>query len=163
MSDFKRYANMFYSYRSVTVWSPPECLKQQKKRLDPNWQMDVYSFGMIMWEVLHEKVPFEGELKTAIDYVVEEDARPLILTMDQTHDMQRTMSIPEDRLDALLLTEDLANIIRRCWQTDPNERMKLSKVARMLLEQKRVLFDHSIIGLEESHEQFRHQNSDDSS
>ena len=44
--------------------------------------MDVYSFGMIMWEVLHEKVPFEGELKTAIDYVVEEDARPLILTMD---------------------------------------------------------------------------------
>ena len=27
MNDFKRYANMFYSYRSVTVWSPPECLK----------------------------------------------------------------------------------------------------------------------------------------
>lgn len=27
MSDFKRYANMFYSYRCVSVWSPPECLK----------------------------------------------------------------------------------------------------------------------------------------
>ena len=26
MNDFKRYANMFYSYRSITVWSPPECL-----------------------------------------------------------------------------------------------------------------------------------------
>ena len=26
MSDFKRYANMFYTYRSVTVYSPPECL-----------------------------------------------------------------------------------------------------------------------------------------
>ena len=34
MSDFKRYANMFYSYRSVSVWSPPECLKAQKKRFD---------------------------------------------------------------------------------------------------------------------------------
>ena len=28
MKDFKKYANMFYSYRSVSVWSPPECLKQ---------------------------------------------------------------------------------------------------------------------------------------
>lgn len=28
MSDFKRYANMFYSYRSVSVWSAPELLKQ---------------------------------------------------------------------------------------------------------------------------------------
>ena len=27
MSDFKRYANMFYSYRSTSVWSAPECLK----------------------------------------------------------------------------------------------------------------------------------------
>lgn len=35
MRDFKKYANMFYSYRSVSVWSAPECLKQQKKRLDP--------------------------------------------------------------------------------------------------------------------------------
>lgn len=28
MKDFKKYANMFYAYRCVTVWSPPECLKQ---------------------------------------------------------------------------------------------------------------------------------------
>ena len=27
MSDFKRYANMFYGYRSTSVWSAPECLK----------------------------------------------------------------------------------------------------------------------------------------
>ena len=63
MNDFKRYANMFYSYRPVNVWSPPECLKQIKKRLDPTWQMDAYSFGMVMWEILHEKVPFNGDVK----------------------------------------------------------------------------------------------------
>lgn len=28
MSDFKRYANMFYSYRSVNVSSAPECLSK---------------------------------------------------------------------------------------------------------------------------------------
>lgn len=27
MNDFKRYANMFYNYRSTSVWSAPECLK----------------------------------------------------------------------------------------------------------------------------------------
>ncbi len=85
MSDFKRYANMFYSYRSVSVWSAPELLKQQKKRVDPTPQMDVYSFGMLMWEVLYERLPFEGEVKTAIEYVVSEDARPLIQTYANTN------------------------------------------------------------------------------
>lgn len=65
LSDFKRYANMFYNYRSLSVNSAPECLKQKKKRLDPTWQMDVYSFGMLMWEVLYEKVPFDSDLKEA--------------------------------------------------------------------------------------------------
>ena len=37
MSDFKKYANMFYAYRCVSVWSPPECLRQQKKRAEPTW------------------------------------------------------------------------------------------------------------------------------
>ena len=35
MSDFKRYANMFFSYRSISVYSAPECLEQPKKRVDP--------------------------------------------------------------------------------------------------------------------------------
>ena len=83
MGDFKKYANMFYNYRSVSVWSPPESLKQSKKRLDPTWQMDVYSFGMLMWEVLYEKVPFEGQLNMAMEYVLKEDARPMINTNEE--------------------------------------------------------------------------------
>ena len=46
--------------------------------------MDVYSFGMIMWEVLYEKEPFEGEVQSAKEYVVQEDARPLIRTVENT-------------------------------------------------------------------------------
>ncbi len=47
--------------------------------------MDVYSFGMLMWEVLYERLPFEGEVKTAVEYVVSEDARPLIQTYANTN------------------------------------------------------------------------------
>lgn len=46
--------------------------------------MDVYSFGMLMWEVLYEKLPFDGDLTATIEYVVTEDARPLIQTYENT-------------------------------------------------------------------------------
>ena len=154
MSDFKRYANMFYSYRSVTVWSSPECLKQVKKRLDPHPSMDVYSFGMIMWELLHEKLPFEGEVKTALEYVVNEDARPRMLTIDQSADVHLLGSVPESigasSSAEFRISEGLANIIRSCWQTDPSARISLSKVVLMLLEQKALLFDNEHLDLEES-------------
>lgn len=91
--------------------------------------MDVYAFGMLMWEVLYEREPFEGELSTAVEYVIGEDARPLILTMENddgnsSHYLSAHQSVPpRDSLameqDGLQLTEDLANIIRRCWQSDP--------------------------------------------
>lgn len=53
LHDFKKYANLFGDYRCASVWSAPECLKQPKKKLDPTPEMDVYSLGMLMWELLH--------------------------------------------------------------------------------------------------------------
>lgn len=44
--------------------------------------MDIYSFGMLMWEVLYEKVPFDGVVEDAKEYVVDEDARPMIRTVE---------------------------------------------------------------------------------
>ena len=76
--QLKKYANMFYNYRNKSVWSAPESLSQPKKLSEPTTYMDVYSFGFIMWELLHEKVPFDGDLKAATEYVLKEDVRPLI-------------------------------------------------------------------------------------
>jgi serine/threonine protein kinase len=78
LHDFKKYANMFGNYRCVSVWSPPECLKQPRKKLDPSPEMDVYSFGMLMWEVLHCTLPFDGDLTACSDYVVNSESRPKI-------------------------------------------------------------------------------------
>ena len=33
---------------------------------------------MIMWEVFHNNVPFDGDLQAATDIVLKDDARPLI-------------------------------------------------------------------------------------
>jgi hypothetical protein len=44
---------MFYDYRDKNVWSAPECLKERKKLVEPTWEQDAYSFGVLMWEVWH--------------------------------------------------------------------------------------------------------------
>jgi len=43
------------------------------------------------------------------------------------------LGIDED--GPVILTEELANIIRRCWQTDPEQRPTLSNVIKLLQEQ----------------------------
>lgn len=37
---------------------------------DPTAPMDVYSFGILMWEIWHEKLPFGGDLDEAIQVVL---------------------------------------------------------------------------------------------
>ncbi len=49
MQPFCKLANTFLSYRNATVWSPPEVLAKQKIVLDPTPEIDIYSFGMILW------------------------------------------------------------------------------------------------------------------
>lgn len=81
--NLKKFANIRHNYRQVTVWSPPENLKFPKKVLDPTPEMDVYSFGLLMWELLHEQVPFGGDIKATIKLVVQDNVRPKIVTDDE--------------------------------------------------------------------------------
>ena len=64
--DLKKYANMFHNYRNSSVYSPPEVLRQPKKVLEPLNSIDAYSFGMVMWELYHEILPFDGNLNAAV-------------------------------------------------------------------------------------------------
>ena len=78
MQQLSKYANMFYNYRVASVWSPPEQLAQKKCMLDPSKPMDAYSFGLLLWEVWHEKMPFDGDLSEAESVVINDDNRPAI-------------------------------------------------------------------------------------
>ena len=63
--DFMEYGNIFFNYRIASVWSAPEALKQLKKITELTTQMDVYSFGVILWELWHKSIPFDNDIKQA--------------------------------------------------------------------------------------------------
>ena len=100
LSALIKHARIFTGYKMHTVWSAPECL-QTKGQLELSAQVDIYSFGMILWEILHETVPFDNDWKNIANYVVKEDMRPKILP---------------------IIPQSVAGLIRNCWQKDPTKR-----------------------------------------
>lgn len=79
---------MFFNYKIASVWSPPEVLSNPKKIPELNWYMDVYSFGMILWEIWHNSVPFDNDISQASNYVINEDSRPKILMCSNDNDSE---------------------------------------------------------------------------
>lgn len=41
--------------------------------------MDTYSFGLILWELWHQAIPFDNDVVQAAKYVVKENSRPKII------------------------------------------------------------------------------------
>jgi len=90
-------------------WTAPEIL--QKKEYSS--KCDVYSFAMVLWEVINNKTPFT-ELKTLEDLIQKvaiEGIRPRI-----DLDGNRT-DVPQ-----------ILNIIEICWNQDPLKRPSFSEL-----------------------------------
>eukprot|EP00347_Sterkiella_histriomuscorum_P021348 403334300 len=112
-----KYANTFYDYRSASVWSPPECLKNMKKMDDPTPEMDTYSYGMLLWEIWHELIPFDNDLKLCQNYVVNEQSRPQIMPNEGANNG---------------CDDEMAKLIRLCWQSEPEQRPKFNYICKLL-------------------------------
>lgn len=149
--DFMEYGNIFFNYRISSVWSSPEVLKYQRKILDITTQMDVYSFGMILWELWHQSIPFDNNIKQAIQYVVKEESRPKIVQSisdidkeeEEKEEFKDAISEQYDSLNSIKQDNQpkyvrtycdpiVSSLIRKCWTNDPNQRPKVFEICQLL-------------------------------
>ncbi|XP_073301930.1 uncharacterized protein [Primulina huaijiensis] len=110
----------------LDIWSSPEVLAEQEQYLGGKYtakyseKADVYSFGMLCFELLTGKVPFsDGHL--------------------QGETMARNIRAGERPLFSYTSPKYLTNLTKKCWQTNPNLRPTFSSITRILRYIKKIL------------------------
>ena len=119
-NNLKKTYNIFNKYHNLNSYSSPEMLTETNGKLcgslnnNFNEKNDIYSFGLILWEIFNETIPFNVKLKDVKNYVLNEKLRP---------------EIKEENID-----KELANLIRECWDTEPSNRPKIDDILNLLIK-----------------------------
>ncbi|GAA0169312.1 hypothetical protein Leryth_013310 [Lithospermum erythrorhizon] len=97
-------------------WMAPELystvtLRQGEKK-HYNHKVDAYSFAIVLWELVLNKLPFEGMSNLQAAYAA---------------------AFKNVRPSADDLPEELALIVTSCWREDPNARPNFTQIIQMLL------------------------------
>ncbi|OHT06574.1 hypothetical protein TRFO_25393 [Tritrichomonas foetus] len=96
------------SYQQITPWTAPEMMISDKY----DQKVDVYSYGIVLWEILTHEVPFRG-------------LSPLVIAHEVT-DSNCRLLIPQN------CPPKLAKLIEVCWSKDPAERPDFSAIVSAL-------------------------------
>ena len=107
-------------------WLAPEILRGE----NCTRASDVFSFGVIMWEILTRRVPWEGETTWSIVGQVQNGGR---LRVDD-----EMFEHAEDMDDETV--EEYIVLMQSCWDQDPDKRPEFGTIAASLRElQKKIL------------------------
>eukprot|EP00359_Climacostomum_virens_P003246 CAMPEP_0204902322 /NCGR_PEP_ID=MMETSP1397-20131031/3604_1 /ASSEMBLY_ACC=CAM_ASM_000891 /TAXON_ID=49980 /ORGANISM="Climacostomum Climacostomum virens, Strain Stock W-24" /LENGTH=343 /DNA_ID=CAMNT_0052070815 /DNA_START=628 /DNA_END=1655 /DNA_ORIENTATION=+ len=109
--SLKKYASVTIQYSNKSSWSSPEQLKDSGQIvMKAKESDDIYSFGMILWELFSEQEPFPGLSRKRLQQMIcQEGFRP---------------EIP-NRID-----EELAQLMKSCWNVEPLRRPTFRLVYR---------------------------------
>ncbi|CAA3014320.1 serine/threonine-protein kinase HT1-like isoform X2 [Olea europaea var. sylvestris] len=99
-----------YRWMAPELYSTVTLRHGEKKHY--NNKVDAYSFAIVLWELIHNKLPFEGMSNLQAAYAA---------------------AFKNVRPNADDLPEDLALIVTSCWKEDPNERPNFTQIIQMLL------------------------------
>ncbi|GKV07806.1 hypothetical protein SLEP1_g19525 [Rubroshorea leprosula] len=99
-----------YRWMAPELYSTVTLRHGEKKHY--NHKVDAYSFAIVLWELIHNKLPFEGMSNLQAAYAA---------------------AFKNVRPSADDLPEDLASIVTSCWQEDPNSRPNFTQIIQTLL------------------------------
>ncbi|KAI3503489.1 hypothetical protein L1887_31932 [Cichorium endivia] len=99
-----------YRWMAPELYSTVTLRHGEKKHY--NHKVDAYSFAIVLWELIHNKLPFEGMSNLQAAYAA---------------------AFKNVRPSADDLPEDLALIVTSCWKEDPNARPNFTQIIKMLL------------------------------
>ncbi|KAL9993973.1 putative dual-specificity kinase TKL-Pl-4 family [Helianthus debilis subsp. tardiflorus] len=98
-----------YRWMAPELYSTVTLRHGEKKHY--NHKVDAYSFAIVLWELIHNKLPFEGMSNLQAAYAA---------------------AFKNVRPSADDLPDELALIVTSCWKEDPNARPNFTQIIQML-------------------------------